>query len=175
MKRILLIFITVISANAFMFAQSHIRFLDIPLNGEFDTFKENLEQKDIYKDSYGKYGFSGIFFGTIASVSVGYNEETLNVYSALVRYNQSMTNLSEDKIIALYNRIRQGLIKKYPKVQTQSIDGQLLLILKNGYIYLRAFEAPKVIGGITIELEYVDKLNSPKYEIPKLKSIENDL
>ncbi len=43
MKRILFISVTVILANAFMFAQSHIQFLDIPLNGEFETFKENLE------------------------------------------------------------------------------------------------------------------------------------
>lgn len=175
MKRVLFIFVMAILANAFMFAQSHIQFLDIPLNGEFDTFKEDLEQKDIYKDRSGIYGFSGIFFGKIASISIGYNEETQNVYSALVRYNQSMTNLSEDKIIALYNRISQGLKKKYPKAQTQSVDGQLLLILKNGYIYLRAFETPKAFGGITIELEYVDKLNSPKYEIPKLESAVNDL
>ena len=43
------------------------------------------------------------------------------------------------------------------------------------YIYLHAFEAPKIFGGITIELEYVDKDNSPKYELPKLKNIEEDL
>lgn len=111
MKRILFIFLTVILANAFVFAQSHIQFMGIPLDGGFDTFKENLEQKDIHKNSYGKYGFSGLFFGTIASISVGYNEDNQNVYSVLVCYNQSMTNLSEDKIITLYKQMRQGLKK----------------------------------------------------------------
>ena len=86
-----------------------------------------------------------------------------------------MTNLSEEKMRILYRNIYQGLKKKYPKAQVKDVSGQLLLVLKNGYIYLHAFEAPKILGGITIELEYVDKVNSPNYELPKLKNKEDDL
>ena len=86
-----------------------------------------------------------------------------------------MTNLSEEKMRILYRNIYQGLKKKYPKAQVKDVSGQLLLVLKNGYIYLHAFEATKILGGITIELEYVDKVNSPNYELPKLKNKEDDL
>lgn len=175
MKRILLTIILAVTASAYLFAQTNLHFMDIPLNGNFETFKEKIEQKDLHKNSLGKYGFSGLFFGTIASVSIGYDENTSNVYGATVRYNQSMTNLSEEKMVTLYRKIYQGLKKKYPKAQVKDVSGQLLLVLKNGYIYLHAFEAPKMVGGITIELEYIDKANSPQYEIPKLKNVEDDL
>lgn len=175
MKRTILTIILVAIANICMFAQSNIQFMGIPLNGDFDSFKEKLEMKDIHKGSLGKNVFSGFFFGKIASISIGYNDETDNVYSSLVRYNQSMTNLSEEKMRILYRNIYQGLKKKYPKAQVKDVSGQLLLVLKNGYIYLHAFEAPKILGGITIELEYVDKVNSPNYELPKLKNKEDDL
>lgn len=115
MKRTILTLILIVIANIGMFAQSNIQFMDIPLNGDFDTFKEKLEMKDIHKDSLGKYGFSGFFFGKIASISIGYNEETNNVYSALVRYNQSMTNMSEDKMRILYRNIYQGVEKEISK------------------------------------------------------------
>ena len=136
MKRTILTLILIVIANIGIFAQSNIQFMDIPLNGDFDTFKEKLEMKDIHKDSLGKYGFSGFFFGKIASISIGYNEETNNVYSAFVRYNQSMTNMSEDKMRILYRNIYQGVKKKYPKAQVKDVSGQLLLVLKNGYIYI---------------------------------------
>ena len=136
MKRTILTLILIVIANIGIFAQSNIQFMDIPLNGDFDTFKEKLEMKDIHKDSLGKYGFSGFFFGKIASISIGYNEETNNVYSAFVRYNQSMTNMSEDKMRILYRNIYQGVKKKYPKAQVKDVSGQLLLVLKNGDIYI---------------------------------------
>ena len=88
MKRTILTIILVAIANICMFAQSNIQFMDIPLNGDFDSFKEKLEMKDIHKGSLGKNVFSGFFFGKIASISIGNNDETDNVYSALVRYNQ---------------------------------------------------------------------------------------
>ena len=115
MKRTILTLILIVIANIGIFAQSNIQFMDIPLNGDFDTFKEKLEMKDIHKDSLGKYGFSGFFFGKIASISIGYNEETNNVYSAFVRYNQSMTNMSEDKMRILYRNIYQGGEKEISK------------------------------------------------------------
>lgn len=61
------------------------------------------------------------------------------MYTVLLcmRYNQSMTNLSEDKIIALYNLIRQGLKKKYPKAQTQIGRGTIIADLKE-WIHLSA-------------------------------------
>ena len=136
MKRTILTLILIVIANIGIFAQSNIQFMGIPLNGDFDSFKEKLEMKDIHKDSLGKYGFSGFFFGKIASISIGYNEETNNVYSAFVRYNQSMTNMSEDKMRILYRNIYQGVKKKYPKAQVKDVSGQLLLVLKNGYIYI---------------------------------------
>ena len=136
MKKTILTLILIVIANIGIFAQSNIQFMDIPLNGDFDTFKEKLEMKDIHKDSLGKYGFSGFFFGKIASISIGYNEETNNVYSAFVRYNQSMTNMSEDKMRILYRNIYQGVKKKYPKAQVKDVSGQLLLVIKNGYIYI---------------------------------------
>ena len=129
MKRTILTLILIVIANIGIFAQSNIQFMDIPLNGDFDTFKEKLEMKDIHKDSLGKYGFSGFFFGKIASISIGYNEETNNVYSAFVRYNQSMTNMSEDKMRILYRNIYQGVKKKYPK--TSNIN------IKNKQYYLK--------------------------------------
>ena len=54
MKRTILTIILVAIANICMFAQSNIQFMGIPLNGDFDSFKEKLEMKDIHKGSLGK-------------------------------------------------------------------------------------------------------------------------
>ena len=51
MKRTILTIILVAIANICMFAQSNIQFMGIPLNGDFDSFKEKLEMKDIHKGS----------------------------------------------------------------------------------------------------------------------------
>lgn len=56
MKRVFS-FLAVIIACINVYAQSHIQFMEIPLNGDFDSFKEKLEEKDIHKDSYSKSGF----------------------------------------------------------------------------------------------------------------------
>lgn len=49
------------------------------------------------------------------------------------------------------------------------------LTLTNGYIEMKAFKAPAIFGGVNIELTYVDKLNSPNYNVPVLKSRDDDL
>lgn len=72
MKRVFS-FLAVIIACINVYAQSHIQFMEIPLNGDFDSFKEKLEEKDIHKDSYSKSGFSGFFFGTIAGIEISSN------------------------------------------------------------------------------------------------------
>lgn len=170
-----LIFIAVIMSCITLYAQSHIQFIGIPLNGDFDSFKEKLAEKDIHKDSYNKSGFSGSFFGKIAGIDISTNKETGSVYKAVVRYNESMTGMNQSQIVALYNRICQGLRNKYPKTTIQSVDGDLLLSLPNGYIRCKIFGAPKIFGGATIELTYEDKDNSPEYELPILKNRDNDL
>lgn len=86
-----------------------------------------------------------------------------------------MTNKSESELVALYKRIAQGLKKKYPRAKDISLDGTILLVLTNGYIEMKAFKAPAIFGGVTIELTYVDKLNSPSYKVPVLKSRDEDL
>ena len=174
MKRALS-FLAVIIVSITVYAQSHIQFMEIPLNGDFDSFKEKLEEKDIHKDSYNKSGFSGFFFGTIAGIDISSNKETGSVYKAVVRYNESMTGMNQSQIVALYKRICQGLRTKYPKAKIQTIDGDLLLSLSNGYIRCNIFGAPKIFGGATIELTYEDKANSPKYKVPVLKNRDNDL
>ncbi|MDE6310174.1 MAG: hypothetical protein K2L81_08285 [Muribaculaceae bacterium] len=175
MKKLLITTLLLVMVNVLSYAQVHLQFMEIPINGTFDSFKEELEAKDIHKDSYNKWGFSGYFFGTIAGISVDYNEETENVYGVTVRYNQSMTNKSESELVALYKRIAQGLKKKYPRAKDISLDGTILLVLTNGYIEMKAFKAPAIFGGVTIELTYVDKLNSPSYKVPVLKSRDEDL
>ena len=174
MKRVYIFLVVIISCVA-VYAQSHIQFMEIPLNGDFDSFKEKLEEKDINKNSYTKSGFSGFFFGTIASINISYNEETGNVYKAVVRYNESMTGRNRNQIVELYKRICQGLITKYPKAKIQSVDGDLLLSLSNGYIRCKIFGFLPTLGGATIDLTYEDKENSPKYEVPVLKNINDDL
>lgn len=175
MKKILLTTLLIVIVNVLSYAQTHLQFMEIPLNGTFESFKEKLEAKNIHKDSYNKRGFSGYFFGTIAGIDIDYNEETGTVYGATVRYNQSMTNKSENELAALFQRIAQGLKKKYPRAKDYSLDGTVLLVLANGYIEMKAFKAPAIFGGVTIELSYVDKLNSPTYNVPVLKSRDEDL
>lgn len=59
------ILIAVIMSCITLYAQSHLQFMGIPLNEDFDSFEEKLAEKDIHKDSYNKSGFSGFFFGKL--------------------------------------------------------------------------------------------------------------
>ena len=168
-------FLAIIISCFTVYAQSHIQFMGIPLNGDFDSFKEKLAERDIHKDSYNKSGFSGFFFGVIAGIEVSSNKKTGSVYKAIVRYNESMTGMNQSQIVSLYKRICQGLRNKYPKAKIQSVDGDLFLSLSTGYIRCNLFGVPKIFGAATIELTYEDKANSPKFEVPELKDRDKDL
>lgn len=175
MKRLSTLLLSLLLVSVILLAQSHMKFMDIPMSGDFETFKQKLEEKDVYKDSYNKRGFSGHFFGTIAAIDVTDNKTSGNIYKVVVRYNESVTMMNQSQILALYKRLCQGLRNKYPKAKVNSVDGDLLLTLVDGYIRCQVFGMPKTLGGATIELTYVDKLNSPKYEIPSVKNRDDDL
>lgn len=175
MKRFATLLLSVLIISINMLAQSHMKFMDIPMDGDFETFKEKLTEKEIQKDSYNKRGFSGFFFGTFSGITITDNKSTGNVYKAVVRYNESMTRMSQNQIVELYKKLCQSLRTKYPKAKVITVDGDLLLTMPEGYIRCQMFGAPKSMGGATIELTYVDKDNSPKYEVPTLKNRNDDL
>lgn len=175
MKKIILIIAMLMYSCLALTAQSHLKFMDIPLNGNFEIFKEKLEAKDLRCEKNGETIFHGKFFGAFASIRIDINDKSDNVYKALVRYNQSMSGLTKNQVIALFNRIYQGLKKKYPSAKFQSTDGDVLVIMQNGYIRCQIFGYPDIVGGATIELIYVDKTNDPNFEIPKMKMREDDL
>ena len=172
-------------------AQSHMKFMGIPLNGTIDAFQQKLAAKRVRYDkeasarsSEGVRWFTGTFCGYKADISVYYDAMTDIVYSATV----FIVDEEEDIIVRLYDDFVAMLDRKYP--EALCVDRK-----RNGYPERTWFlpidpdgkaERENTLGEIALwifvsdvsdiakyelVLDYTDRLNKEAYE----SSQEEDL
>lgn len=170
---LLILFFSVLQIEA----QNHLNFMQIPIDGTVESFGEELIKKDFVKSKYSETTFTGKFYNVICSTELGKDTKNDKVHAVKVRYNQSMTGLSKQGIINLYRNIAVGLKEKY-KSAKMTVKGDVVLFsLQNGYIQCNIYETAfgAMGGGVNIEIDYVDKVNTTNYKLPVLKSPNDDL
>ena len=99
------------------FAQEHMKFAGIPLNGTITQFQQKLLAKGYTVNSkmnsvlpVGTRSFKGTFIGKRANVAVYYDETTHIVYGAKAYFDE----LSETKAKEEKDGIESLLKQKYP-------------------------------------------------------------
>lgn len=99
-------------------AQSHMKFMGIPLNGTIETFAQKLKAKGITYDAVksramgpgGKF-YNGTFMGEKATFMVFFNAKSRIVFGVSVE----MSYTSVDLAFVPFKNIAEQLQKKYPK------------------------------------------------------------
>lgn len=99
-------------------AQSHMKFMGIPLNGTIETFAQKLKAKGITYDAVksramgpgGKF-YNGTFMGEKATFMVFFNAKSRIVFGVSVE----MSYTSFDLAFVPFKNIAEQLQKKYPK------------------------------------------------------------
>lgn len=157
---------------------SHMMFMGIPIDGTLDEFAPLLIEKNFRQDRHMKWNFSGVFYETLSTINVSTDNQSNMINSVKVTFYTGVNGLSDDQMVALYNRIVRGLRKKYANAKISRTDGEIVFSMALGYIDCRIFErnlSRNFGGGVYIELEYVDKKNTSNYSLPRLNKADDDL
>ncbi len=157
---------------------SHMKFMGIPIDGTLDEFAPLLMEKNFRQDRHMKWNFSGVFYETLSTINVSTDNQSNLINSVKVTFYTGGNGLSDDQMVALYNRIVRGLCKKYANAKISRTDGEIVFSMALGYINCRIFErnlSRNFGGGVYIELYYVDKKNTSNYSLPRLNKADDDL
>jgi hypothetical protein len=159
-------------------SDSHMMFMGIPIDGTLDDFAPLLIEKDFTQSSFAKQSFSGMFYETLSTISVSTDKQNETINSVEVTFYTGVNGLSENQMVALYNRIVKGLCKKYANAKISRTDGDILLSMTLGYIDCKIYDmnlSRNFGGGTYIKLKYVDKKNTSNYSLPRLNKADDDL
>lgn len=157
---------------------SHMMFMGIPIDGTLDEFAPLLIEKNFRQNNHIKRNFSGVFYETLSTINVSTDNQSNMINSVKVTFYTGVNGLSDDQMVALYNRIVKGLRKKYANAKFSQTDGECVLSMALGYIDCRIFErnlSRNFGGGVYIELKYVDRKNTSNYSLPRLNKADDDL
>lgn len=124
MKRIGLLILTLFLC-VLVSAQTHMKFMGIPLDGTIDVFAQKLKAKGITYDadiskklSPGAKLYTGLFMGENAQFMVMFNAKSRIVYSVVVELSYSTLELAKTPFCA----IAEGLRNKYSNVSIEKIE-----------------------------------------------------
>ncbi len=175
MKKLLFLLFACLISSMIHAQGSHLNFLGSPIDGTLEEYKEFLEKKDFRRDMSDK-SYAGYFFNKFCTLNLRVNEDTKKVSSVEVYYYSKAHGHSQETLISLYNRIKQGLKNKYKKAKVLQQPGIAFFILPQGYIKCEIYEITMNFGnGTYLKVNYVDKLNTKNYTVPTLRNPENDL
>ena len=185
-KRILTLILLVITMSAF--AQEHMKFMGIPINGQLTTFCQQLEKKNFQLDKMYANGarYVGLFTGEPAYVIVETTPKTHTVCDVLVAYKdnnkwEDMDNLYDilfERLVDKYGEAKDakevGVVPKndpFYDVEKKLADAELIRRAKFetevgsidlGIDNLRLFDYST--GTPYVYLIYIDKANTTKSE-----------
>lgn len=175
MRRLFLLSVTILLSIVIQAQVSHLNFLGAPIDGTLQEYREFLEKKNYRRDMSDK-SFAGYFFDKFCTLHIGVNDEIDKICSVEVYYYSKAHGHSQETLVYLYNRIKQGLKNKYKKAKILQEPGVTYYILPQGYIKCQIYEITINFGkGTYLTVEYVDKKNTKNYSVPKLKNPEKDL
>lgn len=125
MKRIGLLILTLFLCMLSVSAQTHMKFMGIPLDVTIEVFAQKLKAKGITYDadvsrrlSPGAKLYTGLFMGENAQFMVMFNAKSRIVYSVVVELSYSTLELTKTPFYA----IAEGLRNKYPNASIEKIE-----------------------------------------------------
>lgn len=110
MKKIITLLLLAVTMSAF--AQEHMKFMGIPINGQLTTFCQALEKKNFRLDKMyaNSARYEGLFTGEVAYVIVETTPKTHTVCDVLVAYQDHQ---KWDDMDNLYFGLKEQLTTKY--------------------------------------------------------------
>lgn len=129
-------------------AQSHLKFMGIPITGTINTFQTKLQAKGFKHDkvtssqyAVGIRAFKGKFAGEDADLVVRYDEKSYNVFRVMV----CMSSYEENVAARIYNELEPLLIKKYGEYQDSEFNGE-----PSKNFIVKADDGESVIGEVVL-------------------------
>lgn len=126
MKKVLLFFPLLLIASI-CYAQ-HLQFMEIPINGNVNTFQTKLTKKGLKVSSRSKFSpigvrnFDGYFTNKKANIIIFYNVKTKEVYKCRVVFDTVFETMSE--VQSEFNHYKDLLSQKYVGLTSDMIDDQ---------------------------------------------------
>lgn len=178
MKRLASILLYLHLVVAFTFAQEHLKFMGIPLNGTINQFQTKLAQKGVAVDTelsrkldMGCRAFNGSFSSKRATIYVYYDETTKVVYRAKAVISSSERSLRDQN----YEYFVSMLSVKYDdaeisKSEHNSHEEVSYLIPRkdelSDYMYLGGIDVYCSNFGLNygVHVDYIDTINNVKHE-----------
>ncbi len=110
MKKIITLLLLAVTMSAF--AEDHLKFMGIPINGQLSTFCQALEKKNfrLEKAYTNSARYEGLFTGKLAYVIVETTPKTYTVCDVLVAYQD---NDKWEDMENLYFELKEQLTAKY--------------------------------------------------------------
>ena len=151
MKKIITLLLLAVTMSAF--AEDHMKFMGIPINGQLTTFCQALEKKNFRLDKMyaNSARYEGLFTGEVAYVIVETTPKTHTVYDVLVAYQN---NVKWGEMERLYFELKEQLTTKYGEpVDIKEVGGE-----PDKYMISQALEDVEVIRRCQFETEigYID-------------------
>ncbi len=118
MKKIVTLLLLALALTAF--AQEHLTFMGIPIDGQLDPFSKALEQQNFHCSSmFANPVFYGFFKSKRANVIVETTPETHIVCQVLVAFQELHT---WNELDSMYNALKADLIAQYGEpVETKEV------------------------------------------------------
>lgn len=184
MKRTILFFVLCMIWGA-TFAQQHMKFMGIPLDGTISTFTTKLKAKGVKispnnsQSSAGCRWFVGSFFGQSAKIYVYYNPTTKIVYRAKAVIEGDKFERLKD----IYDEISASIDSKYlGRHKEDTYEGRISVrydidLESSANFYEGAIDLFFSDNGLTyyttyyLHIDYYDEVNRRKHE----RYINNDI
>lgn len=178
-KKLLSILFIPIFSTSFCFAQEHLKFMGIPLDGTINQFQAKLATKGVTLDvatnkhiRVGGRAFKGSFSGKNAQIFVYYDESSKVVYRAKAVIDTDDINIWENN----YNYFVNMLSTKYSDAHTEKGKHEnkeaLSFFLPNDelalYKYLGVIDVYRSTDldtyTFSVHVDYIDTVNKVKHE-----------
>ena len=178
MKRLYIVILSIMLFSS-SYAQNHLKFMGIPLDGTINQFQAKLAAKGVTLNvpankhvSVGARAFKGSFSGKNAQIFVYYDESSKVVYRAKVVIDTDDINIWENN----YNYFVNMLSTKYSDAQTEKGKHEnkeaLSFLVPNDelalYKYLGIIDVYRSTDLYTytffVHVDYIDTVNNVKHE-----------
>lgn len=183
MKRLYIVILSIMFFSA-SYAQEHLKFMGIPLDGTINQFQAKLVAKGVTLDvaankhvRVGARAFKGSFSGKNAQIFIYYDESSKVVYRAKVVLESSDINIWENT----YNYFVNMLSTKYSDAEIKNYknDGKeaIAFLLPNDGLsvntYLGIIDVFRstYLYTFTVHVDYTDTVNNVKHEKRNLEDL----
>lgn len=167
MKRKLLSLIVVLFCFMAVSAQTHLKFMGIPINGHINTFSQKLiakgfKQLPANQQLPDSRLFQGTFSGESAYLLVGYSPKTKTVYYVGVFIKDLSKSIAEAKIRNFEAKFDQKYLTVDASAEGEGVDRWIEYYPAGGFIRIWAEKDTEYSYDYNFYIKYSDDINSNK-------------